>query len=59
VHVTALDGIVNANSLFSIAVFVGLSLTTPNQQSLGNNTACNAGVDMVRKLVVFEVVSFS
>jgi hypothetical protein len=47
------------NSLFSIAVFVGLSLTTPNQSSLGNNTACNAGVDMVRKLLVFEVVSFS
>ncbi|KAJ6403823.1 hypothetical protein OIU84_012089 [Salix udensis] len=31
VHVTALDGIVNVNSLFTVAVFVGLSLATPNQ----------------------------
>ncbi|KAM1987436.1 hypothetical protein ACFX15_034695 [Malus domestica] len=29
VHVTALDGLVNVNSLFTIAVFVGLSLATP------------------------------
>ena len=59
VHVTALDGIVNVNSLFTIAVFVGLSLTTPNQRSLEPNTACDAGIDVARKLLVFEVVSFS
>ncbi|KAG2669743.1 hypothetical protein I3760_14G047700 [Carya illinoinensis] len=59
VHVTALDGIVNVNSLFTIAVFVGLSLTTPGQRSLENNTACDAGIDIARKLLVFEVVSFS
>jgi len=29
VHVTALDGVVNVNSLFTVAVFVGLSLATP------------------------------
>ncbi|KAL9227502.1 hypothetical protein vseg_003185 [Gypsophila vaccaria] len=59
VHVTALDGLVNVNSLFTIAVFVGLSLTTPGQHSLENRTSCDAGIDVARKLLVFEVVSFS
>lgn len=58
VHVTALDGLVNVNSLFTIAVFVGLSLTTPDQHSL-ENSACDAGIDVAKKLLVFEVVSFS
>lgn len=56
---TALDGLVNVNSLFTIAVFVGLSLTTPGQHSLENPSACDAGVDVAKKLLVFEVVSFS
>ncbi|XP_011024731.1 PREDICTED: uncharacterized protein LOC105125806 [Populus euphratica] len=59
VHVTALDGIVNVNSLFTVAVFVGLSLTTPNQRSLQNSISCDAGIDMAKNLLVFEVVSFS
>jgi hypothetical protein len=59
VHVTALDGIVNVNSLFTVAVFVGLSLTTPNQRSLQNRISCDAGIDMAKNLLVFEVVSFS
>ncbi|XP_057513165.1 uncharacterized protein LOC130795195 [Actinidia eriantha] len=59
VHVTALDGLVNVNSLFTIAVFVGLSLTTPGQHSLENPSACDAGLGAAKKLLVFEVVSFS
>ncbi|XP_031123400.1 uncharacterized protein LOC116026090 [Ipomoea triloba] len=59
VHVTALDGLVNVNSLFTVAVFVGLSLTVPGQRSLEDRTACDAGIDVVKKLLVFEVVSFS
>ncbi|CAL0302832.1 unnamed protein product [Lupinus luteus] len=59
VHVTALDGLVNVNSLFTIAVFVGLSLTTPGQRSLENRTACDADIAVAQKLLVFEVVSFS
>ncbi|KAB2020893.1 hypothetical protein ERO13_D07G094700v2 [Gossypium hirsutum] len=59
VHVTALDGLVNVNSLFTVAVFVGLSLTTPGQHSLENRAPCDAGVDVAKKLLVFEVVSFS
>ncbi|KAL2336738.1 hypothetical protein Fmac_011184 [Flemingia macrophylla] len=59
VLVTALDGLVNVNSLFTIAVFVGLSLTTPGQRSLENRSSCDAGLDVAKKLLVFEVVSFS
>ncbi|KAM1458170.1 hypothetical protein ACFX13_036116 [Malus domestica] len=59
VHVTALDGLVNVNSLFTIAVFVGLSLATPGQRSLANRISCDAGNDVAKKLLVFEVVSFS
>ncbi|XP_010268167.1 PREDICTED: uncharacterized protein LOC104605205 [Nelumbo nucifera] len=59
VHVTALDGLVNVNSLFTIAVFVGLSFTTPGQHSLENTNVCDAGLDIEKKLLVFEVVSFS
>ncbi|XP_038978133.1 uncharacterized protein LOC103703885 [Phoenix dactylifera] len=59
IHVTALDGLVNVNSLFTIAVFVGLSLTSPGQRSLEGNSACDAGQDVIRNLLVFEVVSFS
>ncbi|PPR93066.1 hypothetical protein GOBAR_AA27609 [Gossypium barbadense] len=53
------DGLVNVNSLFTVAVFVGLSLTTPGQHSLENRAPCDAGVDVAKKLLVFEVVSFS
>ncbi|XP_010934226.1 uncharacterized protein [Elaeis guineensis] len=59
VHVTALDGLVNVNSLFTIAVFVGLSLTSPGQRSLEGKSTCDAGPDVIRNLLVFEVVSFS
>ncbi|XP_075524013.1 uncharacterized protein LOC142556443 [Primulina tabacum] len=59
IHVTALDGLVNVNSLFTVAIFVGLSLTTPGQHSLENPSACDAGLEVVKKLLVFEVVSFS
>ncbi|KAJ6401568.1 hypothetical protein OIU84_016881 [Salix udensis] len=59
VHVTALDGLVNVNSLFTVAVFVGLSLAAPNQHSLENNTSCDASINVARNLLVYEVVSFS
>ncbi|KAL9259597.1 hypothetical protein AKJ16_DCAP04422 [Drosera capensis] len=59
VHVTALDGLVNVNSIFTIAVFVGLSFTSPGQQSLDPRPSCSAGVGEARKLLLFEVMSFS
>lgn len=60
VHVTALDGVVNVNSLFTVAVFVGLSLATPGQlRSLAGDPACDAGPEVARSLLVLEVVAFS
>ncbi|XP_059659990.1 uncharacterized protein LOC132306571 [Cornus florida] len=60
VHVTALDGLVNVNSLFTFAVFVGLSLTTPGtQRSLEDRVDCHADVAVAKRLLVFEVFSFS
>ncbi|EPS59734.1 hypothetical protein M569_15072, partial [Genlisea aurea] len=59
VHIAALDGIVNVNSLFTVAVFVGLSLATPGQHSLEKPSACDSGIEVARRLIVFEVVSFS
>ncbi|CAF1703665.1 uncharacterized protein LOC106385655 [Brassica napus] len=59
VHVSALDGLVNVNSLFTIAVFVGLSIAIPGQHSLELRSSCDASADVAKKLLVFEVVSFS
>ncbi|CAK7349229.1 unnamed protein product, partial [Dovyalis caffra] len=50
----ALDDLVNVNSLFTVAVFVGLSLASRNQYSLENRHECDAGPGVAKKLVVFE-----
>ncbi|KAK8650809.1 hypothetical protein V6N13_140433 [Hibiscus sabdariffa] len=54
--VTALDGLVNVNSLFTVVVFVGLSLTTPR---ISIAWRIESDIDVAEKLLVFEVVSFS
>ncbi|PIN23848.1 hypothetical protein CDL12_03428 [Handroanthus impetiginosus] len=59
IHVTALDGIVNVNSLFTVAIFIGFSLTVTEDASAGTQSECRAGRETVRRLIVFEVVSFS
>eukprot|EP00253_Pinus_taeda_P017620 PITA_17620 len=59
VQVTALDGLVSVNSLFTVAVFVGLSLATPGQKSLEHSGGCDAGENILKNLLLFEVVSFS
>ncbi|KAM7521912.1 hypothetical protein LguiA_011814 [Lonicera macranthoides] len=58
VHMSALDSIVNVNSLFTIAVFLGLSLAVPNPDSSSGN-GCVCGPSDVSRLIVYEVVSFS
>ena len=60
VHVTALDGIVNANSLFTLAVFVGLTWNSddPNN-NLINDQDCVADSSKAKDLVAFHVYSFS
>ncbi|KAL7201202.1 hypothetical protein ACSBR1_032997 [Camellia fascicularis] len=56
---SGLDDLVNVNSLLSIAVFVGLSYTTPGQRSLENRPECDAEPRQAKNLVVLEVVAFS
>lgn len=59
IHVTALDGLINVNSLFTLAVFVGLAVTTPGTATLVDDSSCIAGEDIARNLLTFQVVSFS
>lgn len=58
-HVTALDGIVNVNSLFTVAIFIGFSITDPSSSAAGQLRSCSASIDIVRRLIVYEVISFS
>ncbi|TKY47487.1 hypothetical protein E2542_SST29547 [Spatholobus suberectus] len=59
-HITALDAIVNVNSLFTLAVFVGLTWN-PNdpQNSLNSDPACAPSAAIAENLVAFHVFSFS
>ncbi|GER36703.1 maternal effect embryo arrest 60 [Striga asiatica] len=60
IHITALDGIVNVNSLFTLAVFIGLAWnpTDPNN-SLVDRPDCSPGPNVAEDLVAFHVYSFS
>ncbi|XP_019166806.1 PREDICTED: uncharacterized protein LOC109162586 [Ipomoea nil] len=62
VHVTALDSVVDVNSLFTIAMFLGLDydLVSPEElQSLNVREECQPGANTAKMLVVFEIISFS
>ncbi|KAF2284668.1 hypothetical protein GH714_028998 [Hevea brasiliensis] len=59
VQLSALDDLVSVNSLFTIAIFLGLSFASPTQQSLDNRPQCAPDVKMEKWLVVYEVVSFA
>ncbi|XP_020571169.1 uncharacterized protein LOC110018246 [Phalaenopsis equestris] len=60
IHITALDGITNVNSLFTLAVFLGLAWNpydpTDGGVSVGN---CAAGPRILENLVSFHVYSFA
>ncbi|KAK4768191.1 hypothetical protein SAY87_003332 [Trapa incisa] len=56
VQVTTLDAIVNANSLFTGIVFLGISFSVA---TTGSSSDCTAGPDVAKKVVLFEVFSFS
>ncbi|KAK4761295.1 hypothetical protein SAY87_006188 [Trapa incisa] len=60
IHITALDGIVNVNSLFTLAVFIGLAWNPwdPNN-TLNGDPSCAPGPRHARDLVSFHVYSFS
>ncbi|KMZ67464.1 maternal effect embryoarrest 60 [Zostera marina] len=55
-HVNTLDGLVTVNSLFTIAVFVGLSL---EPSSTDAKLECYPNYDVQKNLFVFEILSFS
>ncbi|KAJ7534593.1 hypothetical protein O6H91_13G101500 [Diphasiastrum complanatum] len=57
IHVKALDAVVSVNSFFTVAVFLGLSFDVP-QKSATPVSACVPGANVVKYLLVFEVVSF-
>ncbi|KAI9159617.1 hypothetical protein LWI28_000277 [Acer negundo] len=55
----ALDDLVNVNSLFAIAVFVGMAFANPNQRSLENRPECDPDPGLGKKLIIYEVNSFA
>ncbi|KAG8380761.1 hypothetical protein BUALT_Bualt06G0049600 [Buddleja alternifolia] len=63
IHITALDGIVNVNSLFTLAVFIGLAWnpTDPNNSLIDpiQHSGCLPGPKIAENLVAFHVYSFS
>ncbi|XXG75340.1 hypothetical protein AAC387_Pa07g3866 [Persea americana] len=60
IHITALDAIVNVNSLFTLAVFIGLAWnpSDPNN-SLVTDANCVANRHVAENLVSYHVFSFS
>ncbi|XP_035541033.1 uncharacterized protein LOC108998479 [Juglans regia] len=62
IHIMALDGIVNANSLFTLALFLGLAwypTSTLAATLVGSDESCAAGSDIAEDLVAYHVYSFS
>ncbi|XP_076892333.1 uncharacterized protein LOC143544046 [Bidens hawaiensis] len=62
IHMMALDGIVNVNSLFTLGLFLGLAVNPadPNYTLVNSsNTSCLAHSSVAENLVSFHVYSFS
>ncbi|KAK7262508.1 hypothetical protein RJT34_30082 [Clitoria ternatea] len=60
IHIMALDGIVNVNSLFTLALFLGITTTNTNNTTLiADDTACAASAAISEALIAFHVYSFS
>ncbi|KAF7805418.1 protein maternal effect embryo arrest 60 [Senna tora] len=61
IHIMALDGIVNVNSLFTLALFLGITSTNTNANAnlVGGDTACVAGASISESLITYHVYSFS
>ncbi|CAJ1933194.1 unnamed protein product [Sphenostylis stenocarpa] len=60
IHIMALDGIVNVNSLFTLALFLGITTTsTTNTLIDAEDTHCAAGTSISEGLIAFHVYSFS
>ncbi|KAJ9684431.1 hypothetical protein PVL29_016745 [Vitis rotundifolia] len=60
IQITAIDGIVNVNSLFTLAVFIGLAWNPyDSSNSLITDPRCNPTSRMAEDLVSYHVYSFS
>ncbi|XP_048140048.1 uncharacterized protein LOC125316238 [Rhodamnia argentea] len=63
IHIMALDGIVNVNSLFTVALFLGLAASPADpraaHQLFGDSASCRPGTAVAEGLVAFHVYSFS
>ncbi|KAI3667709.1 hypothetical protein L6452_42778 [Arctium lappa] len=62
IHLMALDGIVNVNSLFTLGLFLGLAVnpTDPTYTLVDSSaTACLVSSSTAENLIVFHVYSFS
>ncbi|KAF9674660.1 hypothetical protein SADUNF_Sadunf10G0150100 [Salix dunnii] len=63
IHITALDGIINVNSLFTLAVFVGLAWNPadPTNTLIGSSDliSCSPSAQTAKDLISFHVYSFS
>ncbi|XP_071723067.1 uncharacterized protein [Rutidosis leptorrhynchoides] len=65
IHIMALDGVVNVNSLFTLALFLGLTFNPtnidPSVALIGHHdfASCAAGPRIVENLVCCHVYSFS
>ncbi|KAH7838392.1 hypothetical protein Vadar_025812 [Vaccinium darrowii] len=59
IHAMALDGIVNVNSLFTVATFLGLALNPTSTLLDPASSSCAATKAVAKQLVAFHVYSFS
>lgn len=57
IHITALDGITNVNSLFTLAVFIGLAWNPSDPTAAPS--ACSASPSTAESMVSLHVYSFS
>jgi hypothetical protein len=58
INITALDGIVNVNSLFTLAAFVGLAWNPSDGSATLSSPECAAGDHAESDLVTFHVLAF-
>ncbi|CAN1150622.1 hypothetical protein LINPERPRIM_LOCUS18103 [Linum perenne] len=59
IHVTALDGIVNVNSLFTLALFLGLAQPLSTSSALVSDLSCLPAPSAAEDFVVFHVYAFA
>ncbi|KAG8642040.1 uncharacterized protein LOC110608114 [Manihot esculenta] len=54
----ALEDLVTVNSLFTMAVFVGISMASPNNNTFETRPECQSDTKKEKSVIVFEIISF-